>query len=88
MIQLETYQLQQMLDSAAEMGANRALVEAGLKKPQIKKAEAYRRYGRRRIDRWIREHKITPVKDSGSTLLLVSQLETVSKIDALYSTTK
>ncbi len=84
LITLDTYQLQQMLNTAAELGASNVLVELGLNKTKITKAEAYRRYTRRLIDKWVRECKVTPVKIEGTTLLDVKELELVSKVNDLY----
>ena len=82
---LDTYQLQVMLNAAAEMGAKKALVVAGLEKTQVSKAEAYRRYTRRRVDRWVKEHKVTLIKDNGSTLLNLDELEAISQIENIIS---
>ncbi len=84
MIELQEFQLRQMLTTAAEMGAKNALREMGVDKSQISKAESYRRYSRRRIDRWVREGKIMPVKSNGSVVFNVSQLESQSQTVELY----
>lgn len=73
-----------MLTTAAEMGAKNALREMGVDKIQISKAEAYRRYSRRRVDRWVREGKIMPVKSKGSVVFNVSELEALSQTVELY----
>ena len=83
-MELEEFQLEQLLSSAAELGAKSALRQMGVDKTQISKAEAYRRYSRRRIDRWVREGKITPVKSKGSVLFNVSELEVLSQSTELY----
>lgn len=83
-MELQEFQLRQMLSTAAEMGAKSALREMGVDKTQISKAEAYRRYSRRRIDRWVRERKIMPVKSRGSVLFNVSELEALSQSTELY----
>jgi hypothetical protein len=84
MFEFHEFQLRQMLTTAAEMGAKNALREMGVDKSQISKAEAYRRYSRRRIDRWTKEGKIKPVKSNGSILLNVSELEAISQTVELY----
>ena len=86
MVQLQENQLRQMLSTAAEMGAKEALREAGLDKTQVSKAEAYRRYSRKRIDGWIKNREIIPVKMGNSVLLNVTELEAVSQTNQLYST--
>jgi hypothetical protein len=84
MLEIHEFQLRQMLTTAAEMGAKNALREMGVDKSQISKAECYRRYSRRRIDRWVREGKIMPVKSSNSVLFNVSELEAISQTVELY----
>ncbi|NQU55164.1 MAG: hypothetical protein HQ522_21815 [Bacteroidetes bacterium] len=73
-----------MLSSAANLGAKNALREMGVDKTQISKAEAYRRYSRRRIDRWIKEGKIIPIKSKSSVMFNSGELETISQTVELY----
>lgn len=73
-----------MLTTAAELGAKNALRQIGADKTQISKAESYRRYSRRRIDRWVREGKIMPVKSNGSVVFNVSELDALSQTVELY----
>lgn len=84
MFQLHEFQLRQMLNSAAELGAKNALRDMGVDKTQISKAEAYRRYSRRRIDRWVKEGKIIPIKSKGSVMFNSGELETISQTVELY----
>ncbi len=84
MLELQEFQLQQMLSAAAEMGAKNALRDIGVDKSQISKAEAYRRFSRRRIDRWVLERKIMPIKSKSSVLFNLSELESISKTTELY----
>jgi hypothetical protein len=85
MVQLYEFQLRQMLSSAANLGAKNALREMGVDKMQISKAEANRRYSRRRIDRWVKEKKIIPIKSKGSVMFNSAELETISQTVELYS---
>ncbi len=48
------YKLAQMLQGAAELGGIVALTEVGKLKPYLSKAEAYRKYGRGKVDNWIK----------------------------------
>jgi len=73
-----------MLCTAAEIGAKNALRVMGIDKTQISKAEAYRRYSRRRVDRWVREGKIIPVKSSKSVLFNTSDLDLLAQSVELY----
>ncbi|WP_316786575.1 hypothetical protein [Pedobacter frigiditerrae] len=62
-IQLSGYQLQMLLQDAAEMGAQMALAKTGKIKPYLKKSEAFRLYGRKNVEHWIAIGLITPRKD-------------------------
>ena len=84
MFQIDEFQLRQMLSSAANLGAKNALREMGVDKTQISKAEAYRRYSRRRVDRWVKEGKIIPIKSKGSVLFNSGELEAISQTVELY----
>lgn len=66
-MEIEDYKLRQMLNDASEMGAKKALIDAGLDKPFLKKAEAFKLYGRSTVERWIKEGLIKPSKDGGQT---------------------
>jgi len=55
MIEIELFELRRLLTDAVELGAKKALQEAGILKPYLKKSEAYRLYGRGVVDRWIEE---------------------------------
>ena len=85
MVKLHEFQLRQMLSTAAEMGAKNALREMGVDKTQISKAEAYRRYSRRRVDRWVREEKIISIKSNNSVLFNSAELEAISQTVEFYS---
>jgi len=61
--QISTRQLQILFQSVAELGAIAALVGAGKLKPYLKKAEAFRLYGRKNIEHWIAAGLVTPRKD-------------------------
>ena len=62
-IQISNHQLQILFKAAAELGAITALVHAGKIKPYLKKAEAFRLYGRKNIEHWINAGLVTPRKD-------------------------
>lgn len=61
------YELRNMLTSAAELGATKALSETGAIKPYINKSEAYRTYGRAKVDNWIKDGLITPRGEIGKS---------------------
>ena len=54
---------QLLLQAGAELGAIIALIKAGKIKPYVTKAEAFRLYGRKNIERWLDEGLLTPRKD-------------------------
>lgn len=56
-----------LLQAAAELGAIQALVGAGKLKAYLKKAEAFRLYGRKNIEHWIDQGLITPRKDGNDS---------------------
>ena len=82
-ITLEEYQLSELLKTAARLGANKLAVDLGLVKTKISKSEAYRRYSKWMVDRWIREGKIKQVKNGGKVLLDVQQLEELTATNDL-----
>jgi hypothetical protein len=70
------------LIDAAEIGARKALQEAGLIKPYLKLREAYRQYGESIVKRWIQEELIRPVKDgprNASVRISRIEIDTVAK---------
>ncbi len=74
-------QFQELIANAVNIGYQKALVENGQLKAYLSKADAYRKYGRRQVDRWIREKLVTKVKDgtnSSSIRLDRTELETVA----------
>ncbi len=61
--QLSPVVIERLLKCGAELGAIKALTEAGKLKPYLKKAEAFRLYGRKQVEHWINDGLITPRKD-------------------------
>jgi hypothetical protein len=85
MVNLEKSQLRQMLNSAAELGAKNALIAAGMEKTQITKAEAYRRFSRKNVDKWIHNGNVIPVKIGASVKLNVMELESMAQTNQLVN---
>ena len=80
MIHLELNQLKTLLTSAAELGASSALRSAGLDKPQISKADAFRRYGRSKVEKWIKQKHVVPILVGKTSVVLnIKELETISQ---------
>lgn len=70
------------LIDAAEIGAKKALQEAGLIKPYVKLREAYRMYGESIVRRWMAEGLIKGLKDgprNASVRISRIEIETVAK---------
>lgn len=67
MIQIETYELRNLLIDAVELGYKKALQETGQMKTFISQREAYRLYGEVTVKRWVSEHLIEPDKDGNNT---------------------
>ena len=82
LVKVTNGQLKLLLQHAAEMGAKRALSEAGLIKPYLKKSEAYRMYGKTNVERWLQEGLVTPRKDgsdSAAWRIERNEIEAVAK---------
>ena len=62
-VTLELHELTSMFRDVAELGAKNALMQAGLTKPTISQTKAYELYGRKIVERWVREGLIEPKKD-------------------------
>lgn len=79
-IHLTPFQLEQLLTTAVEIGVSRVTE----KKAYVFQAEAYKKYGRRTIDRWVQEMKITPVKQNTRVKFDAHRLNELSKVNELY----
>jgi hypothetical protein len=82
-ITLQPFELRTLLADAAELGASRALSQTGAQKPYLSMAEACRQYGRRIVNRWIKEGLISKgTKDGVSTKIRIDrlQLESAAKV--------
>ena len=81
-ITLSAQHLSTLLEQAAEMGAKLALSRLGHLKPYLKKSEAYRLFGRAKVENWIESGLVQPHKDgdhSAAWRLNRLELEAVSK---------
>ena len=65
-----------LFNCGAELGAIGALIKTGQLRPYLKKAEAFRLFGRKQVERWIGEGLVTPRKDgSHSAAWRIDRLE-------------
>lgn len=62
-VNLTIDQLRRLIEYSAKMGAKVILSKSGEVKPYLKKSEAFKKYGRKNVEHWIREGLITPRKD-------------------------
>lgn len=66
-LEISLQELSTLLQQAAELGAMKALEEAGCLKPYLNKSEAFKKYGRANVERWLKEQLITPRKDGNDS---------------------
>lgn len=59
------YRTAKFLQAAAELGAKSALEKTGAIKPYLSKNEAYRLYGRGKVDKWI-EDGVLKIRQDGA----------------------
>ncbi|GAB1462202.1 hypothetical protein [Pedobacter sp.] len=78
--------LRRMLADAAELGAQTALANAGVIKPWISKAEAYRRYGERTVKRWLDEDLIKLRASTPSAVKRHINLKEIEEVNKAYNT--
>jgi hypothetical protein len=81
---IPAYELAEMLERAAEAGANRVLEAQVLIKTQVSQRQAYIRYGETKINRWRLDGKITPTKIGGIIYYPTAKLEILNKTNSLY----
>lgn len=62
-IQLERLELKNLISEAVAIGVKKALTDPSLNKKYLSKNQAYQKYGRRLVDRWIKEKLIKEIKD-------------------------
>lgn len=74
--------LEQIIATGAEIALNRANTS---KKEYISQSAAFKKYGRRSVERWQKEGKITPVKQVGLIKYKVQKLDELSAVNELHS---
>ncbi len=65
-ITMERLELLSILQEAVSLGAQKGLIESAKLKPYLTKSEAYKLYGRRHVERWLKEGLIKQIKDGDS----------------------
>lgn len=59
---LSDVELQRLLNTAAELGARRALIGAGMDNPMLTYNQAVKRFGRSNMELWRKQGRIKPVQ--------------------------
>jgi len=73
---MEFLELKNLLADAVAIGCRKVQIETMQISPYISKNEAYKRYSRRLVDRWIREGAIKQIKDGDSNYKIrINRLE-------------
>ena len=74
--------LEQIIATGAEIALNRANTT---KKEYISQAAAYKKYGRRSVERWVKDGKIVPVKQVGLIKYKVQKLDELMAVNELHT---
>jgi len=84
-MEIELYQLRQMLKDAVEHGIKACLIETGQDKPFISQRRAWKIYGKSLVELWRANQIITPEQHGGgNNMIRYSKLE----LDRAYKTHK
>lgn len=69
-----------LIAEAVNVGRRQVLIDAGLERPFVSKAEAYRRFGKKNVDNWEALRLIRPVKDSEKARTLRFDVERLNEL--------
>lgn len=83
--EINSYELESMLERASELGAAKICSELGLQKSQITQREAFRRFGESRVLRWKKEGKIVPIKSIRTIYYSLVELQRLKAVNELYT---
>jgi hypothetical protein len=61
-VTLELFELRKLFADAAELGAKQLSIKAGLTSPVISASNAYEIYGRKTVERWVKDGLIERIK--------------------------
>lgn len=78
-ITLELYQLRNFWKDASEIGATTALIKAGLVQANITQAEAWRRFKRHKVEKWVKLELVEPIKNGKTVEFDLATLEILNK---------
>nr|MBD3621749.1 hypothetical protein [Sunxiuqinia sp.] len=82
-MEITPLRLEQILITAAELGAKQVIDSLGLEKKQVTRNEAYRLYGRKRVDLWFSEDLVKRTRQGRRTYYNKLDLEKQSSINRL-----
>lgn len=66
-MEIEIFELRNLLKDAAELGATKALISVGQIPEMISQTDAYKLYGESVVKRWVREGLVKRHKDGDAT---------------------
>ena len=83
-MELSEAQLLALVSKAAELATVKTLVKTGNLKPYLNKSEAFRRYGRKNIEKWLSVGLLTLRKDGDqSAAWRLDRLEIETLVNAI-----
>jgi hypothetical protein len=80
--------LQQVANESAQLGALSAMIRLGAIKPYLNKTQAFKIYGRSKVESWLKDGHIRLIKDgdhSAAWRLDRIQLDTLEKAEKLLN---
>ena len=80
---LDRYTMADLLTHAAKAGEMVVLQETGTMPKQISQNEAWRRFGKKNVDQWKADGKVTPTKHDNRYLYDLITLENLSKTNQI-----
>lgn len=86
-ITLTSVSLQKLLNSAAELGARRALIGAGMESPTLSWNMACKRFGKTNMELWRKTGRITPIQQgmNAAHKYSVQELVTLALIEERHN---
>lgn len=64
-VEVSYSEIKKLIATGAEMGFNRALQEMGAVSRLVSQSEAYRRFKKSRVQRWVKDGNIAPKRGEG-----------------------
>lgn len=83
-INISFFALEKVISTAVELGIDRYLIEQGDKKAFLSQAAAYKKYGKRTIDRWRSNGNIEPICQNHRIKYNIVDLDRLSKTNEIF----